>query len=110
MATRNVTNESTLPTIDRLQMSTMAHLITNGEHHCRHWRSTIDAVVAISMATMALFNSDNLLEIAIQTRLRRLNSMSPLLTGVAIGERSIVDNGDPLAIFLISTVDNGEVC
>ena len=29
--------------------------------HCRHWRSTMDALVTISMATMALFNGDTLL-------------------------------------------------
>ena len=38
-----------------------------------------------------------------------LTTMSISCTIVAIGDQSTVDNGDPLAMFLVATVDNGEV-
>ena len=164
MATKNIVNRLPLLKINRLPMGATVYQLANGDRQ-------LDAIVAIPMATIALFDGDTLLDIGN----RHLNPMLPLsplsLMAIAIvvlsdrqwigfsalktkltslsftymGQcrkwhhcwhchnfrhwrhcpiyangkiewyncrylRSIFDNRDPLAKFLVTIVVNGEVC
>ena len=49
---KNIANRSPVSTMSRSQMVTMTHLIAIGAYgdcQCHHWRSRMDAVVAITL-------------------------------------------------------------